>query len=742
MKSFLHAVPQTSIFLLVLMSFLLFTNFTRTTYLLEGIDNLVDNTPTPWIEPTFVVTPTSTRSPNGTLFLPCTGLTCPIIDNLDQTTDDDLDNYASIRFPLLSILGEASIRISETDEDYPAGIFTGFAIEKTGGLLDLGLFDNLTIRTYLDGVLQETQGGTNLLDITLLGAGNPEKVNIGIWTSLPFDAVELYVTQPVGVNLGGEIRVYHALLEKAGLGGAPLCNEGEGDFWTKPNFPVRINEEETGISGICVDCSIVGASNIIDADLDNFAAINLLLGVAGVAQISVIDPIGAPYNAGDFAGFIIEDQAALGLNLLDAIIVETYLEGNFQESNTAVGLIDLPLFISRRTIGFPTTLPYDEVRLRVTALASANVNIKVFQTLLAPMDCLELDSDGDSILDKVEDAGPNNGDGNGDGVLDKFQSTTATILGVDEEFITISAIGGCSTIEKVFSLFESALPVESEIYSFPHGLIDIEFSCLELGEAVEVTYFWHNRNDMEELLYIKEGPLIPGSSERTFYEFSSTLETVIIDNIPVLTSVVVLIDGALGDDTGIDGYIKDPSGPANADPTMVDSDMDGLTNDEEVALGTDPNNSDTDGDGTLDGAEVVANNDPLDPCDPDPTTAACLAIPQFTSTNNVNFNENNTAIVLDINSSDDLDSEGNGLIYSFTNNFSNSPDENEFNLNTETGELSFITPPNFEQATDTNMDNLYLVEVQVCDSDNTCNTQIIEVTVIDICEAKAPIISY
>ncbi len=68
------------------------------------------------------------------------------------------------------------------------------------------------------------------------------------------------------------------------------------------------------------------------------------------------------------------------------------------------------------------------------------------------------------------------------------------------------------------------------------------------------------------------------------------------------------------------------------DDPNADCDNDGLTNGTEAELGTNPLLPDTDRDGYLDGEEdangdgVIGDgeSDPLDPCDPDATTAACL----------------------------------------------------------------------------------------------------------------------
>lgn len=74
------------------------------------------------------------------------------MNNPSNATDANLTNYSSITFPLISVFAYAELGVKETGTTYPAGTFAGFRIEKIGGLLDAGLFDNMTVTTYL-GVL-------------------------------------------------------------------------------------------------------------------------------------------------------------------------------------------------------------------------------------------------------------------------------------------------------------------------------------------------------------------------------------------------------------------------------------------------------------------------------------------------------------------------------------------------------------------------------------------------------------
>lgn len=531
-----------------------------------GLGDLIGNTTTPWTQATFQVSATSDRTPDGVL---CNPLTCPTVSDEANTTDSDLTNYATIEFPTLGVFADASIRVTETDEDYAAGPFVGFKIEKVGGLVDLDLFDNLTIRTYLNGTLQESQAASSLLSASLLGGGAVGPFDVGLWTTMDFDAVELYVAQPVGIGLGGEIRVYHALLEKAENGAALQCNGGLGTIWTKPSYPVRIDNNNTGVTGVCVGCSLTGESNIIDMDLNNYASATVLVGLAGGVEVSLVDPVISSYPAGSFAGFVVEDMTGLlGLSLLEAFEVETYLDGTLQESATSSQLVDLPIFISnnRSTVGFNTTVPFDEIRLKVISLASLLVDVRIYHALTAPMGCIMIDSDNDSVYDSIEDAAPNGGDGNDDGIPDKNQPSVASLVRVDGGYVTLQATGTCTQITNITCVDESNLSAESSAYVFPYGLVDFELDCIAPGGIANLTYFWHGVESLEGFEYVKEGPIVPDEVSRTYYAFSTSLSELIFGGMgsTTATNMVMLIDGLQGDDTGLDGKIVDPAGPALA----------------------------------------------------------------------------------------------------------------------------------------------------------------------------------
>ncbi|MCR9252426.1 MAG: cadherin domain-containing protein, partial [bacterium] len=87
--------------------------------------------------------------------------------------------------------------------------------------------------------------------------------------------------------------------------------------------------------------------------------------------------------------------------------------------------------------------------------------------------------------------------------------------------------------------------------------------------------------------------------------------------------------------------------------------------------------------------------------------------PVITSANSASFTENGTGVVLDIQANDG-DGGGNdaNVNYSITGGI----DQSLFTINSGNGRLFFVTPPDFENPTDSDFDNDYVVEVTATDA--------------------------
>ncbi|QHV94876.1 beta strand repeat-containing protein [Spirosoma endbachense] len=134
----------------------------------------------------------------------------------------------------------ASIAVVDPVSTFPIGTFAGFTIQKRSGLVAATLFPALTVSTYLDGQLQETNitaGG--LLDLTVIlqifGTTPGDFINAGFITTKPFDEIKLSVGSLANINaLTGFIDVYGAFIDtRTSTGGGLVCALN-----TNPDFAV------------------------------------------------------------------------------------------------------------------------------------------------------------------------------------------------------------------------------------------------------------------------------------------------------------------------------------------------------------------------------------------------------------------------------------------------------------------------------------------------------------------------
>jgi uncharacterized repeat protein (TIGR01451 family) len=310
------------------------------------------------------------------------GVSVGSILNPEDAVTSSTTDYASLNL-LVGVLGSASLAIKDQITDYPVGTYAGFEIENTN-LVSVSALSNVVITTYLNGVQRDQFSGTNLLvNGALLNATGRYK--LGFVSTMSFDEVQISLNQTAGVTLGST-RVYNAVFEKFCAGPALPCNTQTAI--TTPTYPVFINGVNTGIDGlVCALCSISDTENLIDANASNFALIDLTASVGASGKISVKDQI-TDYPAGTFAGFDIESVALLNANVFDAIRVTTYLNGVERETKIGNGPLisvntNIIVWTGRQTIGFVATMPFDEVQIILTNLATVTLGtVRVYSAVL------------------------------------------------------------------------------------------------------------------------------------------------------------------------------------------------------------------------------------------------------------------------------------------------------------------------------------------------------------------------
>src|SRR5690625_732948 len=355
------------------------------------------------------------------------GVSLSDITGLDNVVDSDLDNSANM-YQILNLLGaSSSISVRTLGDPLPGGTFAGYDV-STNVVLQIGLLNQVTVRTYLDGELQETGSGDALLVTAgLLSAS--DRYTIGFQTSKDFDEIRITLGQGLlDIGLLNTFNVHHAVVTNFCPGAGLECRTDTAI--STPNYPVFINTENTGTSGV-VDACVLGdciedMDNLINENPNEGAVITPLLS-SGSANISV--KFGAGSYGGDgsnpvFVGFDIENSSLLEVDVLSGIEITTYLNGTeVQTSGGSDGppLVEVGADIllgsgdSRRTVGFAATAEFDEVQLSITNVLGVNLSeTTVYQLVLrdlcpgGPFDCGEtaiLESKNHPVIINAERTG-------------------------------------------------------------------------------------------------------------------------------------------------------------------------------------------------------------------------------------------------------------------------------------------------------------------------------------------------
>ena len=137
--------------------------------------------------------------------------------------------------------------------------------------------------------------------------------------------------------------------------------------------------------------------------------------------------------------------------------------------------------------------------------------------------------------------------------------------------------GPCGRIGHVALRSESEMGKEDLRFDYPFGLFDFVLPC---SSARVHALVWGLKPGAKQRVYGKFGPKLPGDpTTRDWYGLPSQTSSRDVAGRQVAVLSIDLIDGQPGDDTGIDGFIFDPGGPAL--PPAPDSDGDGVPDSED-----------------------------------------------------------------------------------------------------------------------------------------------------------------
>jgi len=224
--------------------------------------------------------------------------------------------------------------------------------------------------------------------------------------------------------------------------------------------------------------------------------------------------------------------------------------GTFGDSIENIGAVDVTAFITALVSGGESFAQF-AIRGGIPSLCRFGTDYRIATS----------EADGDGVSRFNEDAGPNGGDANGDGILDSTQPDVASLNAEGPGYVTVEVSGGCGILLDVDTSEEADAPAADAGFDYPFGLVEFRLPCA----SASVRIFFHGATSPLPP-YRKYGPLTPGDPvTAAWYTLPGTTNgTAVVGGVTVHTVTLSLVDGALGDATGVDGMIVDPGGVAAA----------------------------------------------------------------------------------------------------------------------------------------------------------------------------------
>jgi hypothetical protein len=145
----------------------------------------------------------------------------------------------------------------------------------------------------------------------------------------------------------------------------------------------------TGTTGICLFCSVNNASNVIDANLDNAARMNVPLSALGGAFIRVSDT-DEVHTGPHRVGFMVSSASGpISASVLFGTVVTTLRNGTPVESGGNNGVFELHLLQvagepGRGLVVIDTTQDFDAVRLSFGGGLNVLNALDVYGACVAP----------------------------------------------------------------------------------------------------------------------------------------------------------------------------------------------------------------------------------------------------------------------------------------------------------------------------------------------------------------------
>jgi len=186
-----------------------------------------------------------------------------------NTADASLTNFATYTPAILSVGCGGRISVHNSGGTaFPAGTFAGFEISRQGTVLDIGIFNAITIKLYNAGTLVQSSSDLNMIKVGLL---NPisGRTSIGFKSTVAFNEIQIeYNAGVISAILGGTYNHYYAfvrrdddndgipdLLETCGTQNDAIDANGNGVPDDCDVLPIKLLSFDAKLNGRLVDVS-------------------------------------------------------------------------------------------------------------------------------------------------------------------------------------------------------------------------------------------------------------------------------------------------------------------------------------------------------------------------------------------------------------------------------------------------------------------------------------------------------
>ncbi|SHL60656.1 Por secretion system C-terminal sorting domain-containing protein [Hymenobacter psychrotolerans DSM 18569] len=294
-------------------------------------------------------------------------LLCTSVFRADRASNQNLDDFATLTLPLLSVgYLPAGVKV-QMAQRVPKNSRAGFVVGSSSVLSAVG---TVTITTFDGATPKETLNVTNLAT-TVLGSGAPGRLEFV--AKQEFTHIQIVATSLL--NVGYSIRVYYAygidanVVETAKGVVSRFGTPVEGQ-----NYSTEV--VDNGVS-VCVNSGVQNPANAVSSSLNDYATFNSVVGVSCPNSLKV--KLEGAVPGGYYAGFVVGKQGLADISLLGGLRITTYLNGEPRESVTSIDALNVTLLPNGQyQISFPTERAFDEVQITRSGLLSALDGLEIY----------------------------------------------------------------------------------------------------------------------------------------------------------------------------------------------------------------------------------------------------------------------------------------------------------------------------------------------------------------------------